>query len=111
MRPPPFPWSGADLLDVARAAEALGTLSFQLAERFGPEDGLELSCRATAALLERVLRDEADVSLRHAIMRRLEAEADVAWGMEDRSPIGGEEGVESSEQAVPHGDPAPQGAA
>ena len=92
MRWPPFPWSGADLLDVARAAEALGTLSFQLAERFGPDDGLELSCRATAALLDRVLRHKADAALRHAIMRRLEAEADHAREMQEKSPVGeGEE--------------------
>ena len=51
MSRPPIPWSAADLLDLARAAKALGALSFQLAERFGPDDGLELSCRATAALL------------------------------------------------------------
>ena len=50
MNRPPILWSAADLLDLARAAEALGALSFQMAERFGPEDGLELSCRATAAV-------------------------------------------------------------
>ncbi|MBI0538236.1 hypothetical protein D9599_21975 [Roseomonas sp. KE2513] len=109
MNRPPILWSAADLLDLARAAEALGALSFQMAERFGPEDGLELSCRATAALLDRVLRDEADAGLRHLIMRRLEAEADHAREIQERSPIG--EGEESGEEAVPHGDPAPQGKA
>ena len=109
MSQPPIPWSAADVLDVARAAEALGALSFQMAERFGPDDGLELSCRATAALLDRVLRDEADAALRHRIMRRLEAENDVARKMQERSPIG--ESEESGEEAVPHGGPAPQGKA
>jgi hypothetical protein len=106
---PPIPWRPAALLDVARAVEALSTLSFQLAERFGPDDGLELSCRATAALLDRVLRHEADAVLRHAIMRRLEAEADHAREMQENSPIGG--GEESGDEAVPHGGPAPQGKA
>ena len=109
MSRPPIPWSSADLLDLARAAEALGALSFQMAERFGPDHGLELSCRATAALLDRVLHDEADAALRHAIMRRLEAEADHAREMQERRPIG--EGEESGEKAVPHGGPAPQGKA
>ncbi|MHB0668456.1 Hypothetical protein HVPorG_03894 (plasmid) [Roseomonas mucosa] len=109
MSRPPIPWSAADLLDLARAAKALGALSFQLAERFGPDDGLELSCRATAALLDRVMRDEAEAALRHAIMRRLEAEADHAREMQERSPIG--ESEESGEEAVPHGGPAPQGKA
>ncbi|MDU7519858.1 MAG: hypothetical protein E7K72_00455 [Roseomonas mucosa] len=109
MSRPPIPWSAADLLDLARAAEALGALSFQMAERFGPDDGLELSCRATAALLNRVLRDEADAGLRHLIMRRLEAEADHAREMQERRPIG--EGEESGEEAVPLNGPAPQGEA
>ena len=109
MNRPPIPWNPEDLLDVARAIEALGALSFQMAERFGPDDGLELSCRATAALLERVLRDEADAALRHTIMRRLEAEADHAREMQERSPIG--ESEERGERAVPHGDAAPQGEA
>lgn len=109
MSRPPIPWRPADLLDLARAAEALNALGFQLAERFGPDDGLELSCRATTALLDRVLRHEADAFLRHAIMRRLEAEADHAREMQERSPIG--EGEESGEEAVPHGGPAPQGEA
>lgn len=105
----PIPWSAADLLDLARAAEALGALSFQMAERFGPDDGLGLSCRATVALLDRVLREEVDAPLRQTIMRRLEAEADYAREMQERSPIG--EGEESGEEAVPHGGPAPQGKA
>ncbi|MCR0984049.1 hypothetical protein [Roseomonas populi] len=109
MNRPPIPWRPADLLDVARAVEALSTSSFQMAERFGPDDGLELSCRATAALLDRVLRDEANATLRHTIMRRLEAEADVARDMQERSPIGERE--ESGEEAVPHGGPTPQGEA
>ena len=40
---------------------------------------------------------------------RLEAEADYAREMQERSPIG--EGEESGEEAVPHGGPAPQGKA
>lgn len=109
MSRPPIPWRPADLLDVARAVEALSALSFQLAERFGPDDGLELSCRATTALLDRVLRHEADAALRHTIMRRLEAEADHAQKMQEKSPVG--EGEESGDEAVPHGGPAPQGKA
>lgn len=109
MSHPPIAWSAADLLDVARAVETLSTLSFQLAERFGPEDGLELSCLAAAALLDRVLHDEADAALRHAIMRRLQTEADHAREIQERNPIG--EGEESGEEAVPHDGPAPQGEA
>ena len=65
MSRPPIPWSAADLLDVARAVEALDALSFQLAERLGisRQAITALEREPDAATFERWMRVWAELGL------------------------------------------------